>query len=77
MEAEKLKDLSASWQAREAEVYFSLHLKFENQGSWSVKSQPQSESPRTSRADVRGREKTDISAEAESKFTLPRHFCSI
>lgn len=75
------------------EVLWYAVCKLEAQGSWwcesspspkvwesgepRCKSQSDSEAPRTRNTDIQGQEKMDVSAQAESKFSLPLPYYSI
>ena len=79
MKAEKPRDLpSASWRPRKAGGVVSVQTQRPgNQRSQWCKSQSESEGPGTRSTNVCGQKRTDVSAQAESKFSCPPPFSSI
>ena len=79
MKAKKSPDLlSASWRSQKSSWCNSVCIQRpKNQRTTGVKSQSESEGPKTKSIDVQRQEKVDVPDQAKSKFALPPPFCPV
>ena len=69
--------LSASWRNRKASGVIQPKSDGLWMGGWWCKPQSESENLRIKIDEVQGQKKMAVSAQAERKFNLPSHFCSL